>query len=224
MNRHYRKCRVAALCLTILASTVCLKADSLGLTLVGDSCGGAVGYCGYATLSNVNLGWSFTLSQSVTVSELGGWDLAYGDFDVEIGIWNASGALVASHAVTYTDPTADGFNFEALSSAVVLPAGSYVIGEYFPTNPNGAVFAAFATGYTTDAAVTWTGELWDGRVDGSFEEPAGDTFHGGDDAAYFGPDFMVEGSQSASTPEPATLSLVGLGLAELLRRRRAVAR
>ncbi len=172
---------------------------------------------------NSTIGYDFTLTSSVTVTELGFFDanLAEGPADSHpVGIWNSDGTLLASATVPSGAPSLliDGFDFVSISP-VVLGPGSYAIGAYgLMTSPDQFEFGE--SGSTTIAGLTLGGAVE------TFD--TGLTFPTSPEAfateGYFGPDFLV----GQAVPEPSTITLLALpfGLVVLfsIRRRRLAIR
>ncbi|WP_449244553.1 DUF4082 domain-containing protein [Desulfobacca acetoxidans] len=99
--------------------------------------------------SDTTIGWQFDLSSQVTVTALGFLDLDGNVVDSHpVGIWNATGTLLASATVQPTDPKTDGFLFHDIAP-VVLPAGSGYVAGALPTPNdtwgNGAAYANYST-------------------------------------------------------------------------------
>jgi hypothetical protein len=136
---------------------------------------------------SANFGWTFSLSAAVTVTALGDYEVRGGS-PAEVGIWDASGNLLASATVSASDPVTDGFNFVAIGP-VTLPAGSgYTIGGWFQPTPGGPIGFS-ATGLTTIPELTYTGGAMQANGASGFQQPVGDAY--GYDPGYFGPDFEV---------------------------------
>ncbi|HEY6345568.1 MAG TPA: DUF4082 domain-containing protein [Bryobacteraceae bacterium] len=203
----------------VLAISVC-RADAIAITP------GTGGDENDAWNSNATIGYDFTLTSSVTVTELGFFDSNGASGPVEshpVGIWNSGGTLLASATVPSGTPSLliDGFDFVSISP-VVLGPGSYAIGAYGLDQTSGDTdqFLFLESGSTTIAGLTLGGSVEAGSVSG-LTFPTTPT---GLAQGYFGPDFLV-----ASVPEPSTVMLVAVpfGLLVILysiRRRRLTAR
>src|SRR6478609_5048234 len=80
------------------------------------------------------LGYMFSLSAPVTVNALGYFDDGLSN-DHQVGIWDASNALVASTTVLGTDPLVGHFRWGSIVD-VLLNAGQYTIGGEYLGNSN----------------------------------------------------------------------------------------
>lgn len=175
--------------------------------------------------SDFTIGWTFTLNGAITVTQLGFIDLANdGGFDGdgllqahEIGIFTSGGTLLVSGTLgSGTSGNLDsGFRWTNVSPTV-LGSGNYVIGA---TIGGGFfepwIFQAFGT--STASPVTYGSNRYVSASGLTFP-----TISGGDDEAYFGPNFQFTDASTNDVPEPATLFLAGTALATLglVRRKR----
>jgi hypothetical protein len=172
---------------------------------------------------NVTIGWQFTLTSSVTVTQLGFFDAgADGLADPhETGIWDSSQTLLGS--ATVPSGTAGtllgGFRFVPVT-AFLLGPGEYTIGAYGnQTSPD--EFAFGLSGSTTIAGLTLGGGVQSGSVLNTLTFPG--QVNGFATEGYFGPNFAISDDRELSAvPEPSTIVLVAtaLGLAGLLRGKR----
>jgi hypothetical protein len=179
---------------------------------------------------NETVGWSFSLSSAVLVTDLGVWDGNFTDFGTGVG-----DGLAESHQVTIWDATtmmqlaqatvpagtgatlSNGFRYAMLGSSVLLGPGNYVIGALYPTQGADPV-ANGAAGITTAAGVSYTG----GRVGiGNVFPSTAPTFNAG----LFGPNFQFTAPPTNGVPDSGstwTLLLLGVtatfGLKSFVRR------
>ena len=182
----------------ILTISVC-RADTIAITP------GTGGSENHLWNGNTTIGYDFTLTSSVPVTELGFFDANEAEGPVDshpVGIWNSGGTLLASATVP-SGPTSlliDGFDFVSISP-VVLGPGSYAIGAYgLGTSTDQFEFGE--SGSTTIAGLT---------LGGAVETFAtGLTFPTSSEAfatqGYFGPDFLV----GQAVPEPSSITLVAV--------------
>lgn len=147
-------------------------------------------------------GWAFTLSNTITVTDLGYFDFGGNGLNQshDVGIWTSSGTLLVS--ATVPSGTAgtliDGFRY-TLITPTILPPGDYVIGG-FESGSSGDPIVVTATTITTASGITYNGSAISGATSFSFpSEP-------GQGNSYFGPNFEFN-----NVPEPTTVALLVLG-------------
>lgn len=100
-------------------------------------------------------GWAFSTSNTLTIDSIGFYDYQADGLNVahQVGIWNASGVLLASALVDNASILSDGFRYTTLPSLLTLLPGTYVLGAFLPTNVLDGVLRQ-AT-YTTIPGVTF---------------------------------------------------------------------
>jgi Domain of unknown function (DUF4082)/PEP-CTERM motif len=154
---------------------------------------------------DATIGWQFTLSSPVTVTELGFFDATGSGLSDPhpVGIWNGSGTLLGS--ATVPSGTAgmlvDGFRFVSVTP-FTLGAGAYAIGAYGNQTSLDA-FEFGLGGSTTIPALTLGGAVEAASLPNTLTFPTSP--EGFATQGYFGPNFMV-----ATIPEPSTISLLAL--------------
>lgn len=186
--------------LTALAPTV--RADSFGANFtntVGES------------LSNgpFTFGWSFTVSGTINVTDLGVFDSSGTALSENhaIGIWNSSGTLLDSASVSgrilgTLETDSLGQTWRDVSAPVTLGPGTYTIGAVWLDGADLSIFPGQLSGVTMGSGITF---LQDQYIAGSsLTDP---TSTSGETGAYFGPNFEYSG-----VPEPGSLFLLGSGV------------
>ncbi len=150
------------------------------------------------------LGWSFSVNSQIDVTALGVYDSGQDGLteDHAVGLWDASGNLLASTIVPAGGGTLDNyFVFEPING-VVLDPGNYVVGarmgdEYY--NP----YSGTAPGVTTPPEITFLINLYvqSGGLDFPTQSSNSTQF------GWFGGDFQFE-----PVPEPSQVAIGALML------------
>lgn len=157
-----------------------------------------------------NHGWQFTVNTPITVTHIGLFDDHGDGFDIShpIGLWCLSNdELLASATISQgtVDPLLDYFRYVDIPSVALSVDTDYVLGYYSDTSSADFVITN-ATNLQVNPAITLVNARW--SSDSSLDIPANITTED-----RFGPNFQF-------VPEPATVSLLGLGGLALIRRRR----
>lgn len=182
------------------------EAASLVLDLEPGGTPTPCGICG--NISGQTYGWNFDVSDTIQVDGLGVWDFGADGIgpDVQVGLWDNAGSLLASTAITNASSPQASNNlggvwlFEDIATQT-LTAGRYAIGATFF---NSTPLAQFGAPTTTIPEVTLVGGSRSGSPDSGLSFPS-TPFQ-----PIFGPTLRVA-EPSASVPEPASL----LGLAAI---------
>ncbi len=190
----------------LLVISVC-RADVIAITP------GTGGFENDLWNANASIGYDFTLTSSLTVTELGFFDAngASGPTNSHpVGIWNSGRTLLTSATVPSGAPVLliDGFDFVSISPVVLAP-GSYTIGAYgLLTSTDQFEFGE--SGSITIAGLTLGGAVEAFATGLTFPVAPVDPATQG----YFGPNFLA-----TAVPEPSTVTLIAMsfGLIALLR-------
>jgi Domain of unknown function (DUF4082) len=169
---------------------------------------------------NTTLGYAFTVSSPVTVTNLGLFDFGNDGLNTShaVTIWTSTGTqLVQTTIPAGTGATlTDGFRYVSIAP-FQLAAGTYTIGGFYAASTD---FSLEAASITSASGVSYAGS----------RSAIGFTFPSGDAIAvlnsYFGPNFQFITGVGAPTPDPGStwpLLLLAvtavLGLHLLLHRR-----
>ena len=163
-----------------------------------------------------NLGFSFTANQNLTVVGLGNWFGGSFPQDQIVGLWDSSGNLLASTAVSNSDATvgSGSWKFHTIGAVQLVAGQTYIVG-----GQGGADYTGEIQTVTIDPRITYGTDLYVGVNDGDPLTMPTETEsfpHG-----WFGANVQFG---TAAVPEPASwvLMLGGFGLVGGAMRRRKV--
>ena len=188
------------------ASAMLVAAPAAAQTLAVSGFTGGVN----ANLSGQDLprtvGWDFTPTANITVTELGFFDLD-GDglaLSHDIGIWASDGTLLGGTTIAagVGDTLINGFRFTDISDLVLTAGQTYVIGAVIQLDPNGDNYFLNPATVASDAMIGY-GRGLRSDANSGFAMPTVDANSG-----RFGPNFRF--LQSA-IPEPTTWAMLILG-------------
>jgi hypothetical protein len=125
-----------AIALALLTAISAARADTVAVSFIGGT---------QSQPHNLTLGWSFTVSSPISITQLGLWDGpgpgtggSVGDgfgSAHDVTLWtNAGAALAAANIPAGLSGTlVDGFRYVSIAPLLLLP-GTYVISAYYPTS------------------------------------------------------------------------------------------
>jgi len=164
------------------------------------------------TTGSWNLGWEFSLSSDINVTELGILDIDGDGFsgDYQVGIFDDLGALLASTTINSgSSLSSDNFRYGTISQLFLSSGNNYKISafvgnELYTDNFSVSSFLlapelTFVNSWYTDSS--------------SFANP---TTSGGSSQFWFGANFKYD---VVNVPEPSTLAIFALGVLGLASRR-----
>ena len=171
--------------------------------------GGSATPCGACGAIGETVGWSFRVTNAITIDGLGVWDAGSDGIGpaTQAGLWTSAGTLLASAPVSNASTVvASASNqgswlMETISLLTLLP-GDYLIGAvFYDSTPT----AQLGSSFTNVSDITVGGGVRVGSANSGLAAPL---------AAFgldiFGPTMRLAAPNTV--PEPTGLALVGLGL------------
>ena len=161
------------------------------------------------------VGWSFVANQNLVVEGLGVYDVD-GDglgMAAELGLWAETGQMLLASATVpagTSEPLTSGFRFVPVSPVNLVAGQTYVLG--FNTLRGGDLAYHNVPSFTTSPLITY-GQPRNSDANTGFAFP--DIFDARIPNGIFGPNVLFQ--DSTPIPEPATVSLLGIGAAAVVR-------
>jgi hypothetical protein len=167
---------------------------------------------------NGPIGWTFQTTSDIDVTALGAFNyLIPSRGNLEVGLWNSSGTLLASQSVTSASLLVDQSRYESVAPLLLTAGQTYYLAAFAPGGPLSAVVVT--PGAAPNGNATMSSEIQLGLV--AYSANSGFTFPGTTDGnpgdAIIAPNFEFQ-----PVPEPSAAVLLGgtTGLLFLSRRGR----
>ncbi len=170
-------------------------------------------------ITDITAGWTFQTTTPVNATALGCFARIFIDNPsvnfIEVGLWNSSGALLASNSISPSSQPTGQSRYESITPVLLNPGETFHIGAFYPGGGIGLGIAGAAAGGTisNSPAILLRGSAL--GVNSGFISPA-EPVSGPDGSIYLGPNFQFQGG----VPEPSSMLLLGLGGALLAARRK----
>ena len=113
----------------------------------------------WSAIVDATAGWTFQPSKTVTVTALGCFGKVFDDNPdvrlIQVGLWNDSGSLLASNAVSPSSPLRNLSRYEPVTEVTLTSGQIYHLGAYYPGGSVGLDLAGALVG----GAVTTSPEI-----------------------------------------------------------------
>jgi hypothetical protein len=209
-SKTYHISLCAAIALILLTGSITYAENSPLITALG------AGYV-FNDSDSETLGNLFTVAdKSITITALGLFDNGIPGLNQShsVGLWTTSGSLLArvDFSPGLNGFENNGFIYQNLAHQVVLQPGvSYVLGASYQSNSTDGMYINSSVRYETwSSTVTFNGIARQTSSGAGFAFPAYQIYG----QSYVGPNALY------TVPEPATLVLLALGGAAMLRKRK----
>ena len=168
-------------------------------------------YSPIMTGSPMTLGWMFQPQTDIDVTALGAFnDVLHGSGNLEIGLWNSSGDLLASSLVALTGTSSNSV-YQSIAPVMLASGQNYYLGAYSPSQS--AYFYVVGPDSDTHGYAIMSPEIQLGglayNTNNAFAFPSSALGQPGD--AVVMPNFQFE-----AVPEPSIFSLLGGGMIAFL--------
>lgn len=174
--------------LSVFAAIVLLLAPAASGQAITGFTGGTQYTIYYGGSTGDVIGWRFSVTEPMEVSDLGVWnaDQTGGiESPHEVGIWDGSQNLMVSVVVDPTGTVVDDWIYGPVTPVNLMPGETYTIGAMY-TGDDNDYYISSASSMTTDPAVTWLSSVYPSEGSLGFVYPELETPTFG----RFGPNFI----------------------------------